>query len=208
MIIQSFLVVIFSLLSLRTLCQTQTLYSYQLGAFGIDTSLFVTIQKGAHGISFIFPVQKGMAIYTIKNDTIVESGRIPDNQSIYGPYKFKKKKNKIVFQDKNISNKLRALYELIDSVHLCPYLFSTSTDSYIIKNKLVDKNATLNIGETKLDCFKFFQVYSGHNPIRDIYYRVLYLDKASLIPLRIENYDDKECKYLNSVVFAKEYVKL
>ena len=133
---------------------------------------------------------------------------MPGHQPIYGPYKFKKVKGKILFQDKNISPQYRDLYELTTKEHFSPDLFSSGTDSYIILNKMLNSSTLLTIGNTKVPCFKFFQTLSGHNPVLDKYYRIVYIDKANLLPCRMETYADKDCKKLDKVVFMKTYEML
>lgn len=198
----------FCILSSNVLCQLKEMELYWVKSSDNDTTLFVTIQKNSDGISFVFPYVEGVEYYIYENDSTKTTHRLPGHQSIYGPYKFKLTRKKILFQDKNIRRKFRDLYLLTDSIHSSPDLFSTSTDSYNRHSRLLDLNAVIQIDTIRLPCFKFFQVYYGHNPVYNKYYRILYLDKTSLLPVRIENYYDKDCKYLRSSVCAKKYVKL
>ena len=131
--------------------------------------------------------------------------KCPAPNQFFGPYKFKKVKGKILFQDKNISSEYRDLYELSVKEHFSPDLFSSSTDSYSILNKLMDSNALLLIGNTKVPCYKFFQTLSGHNSVLDKYYRIVFVDKANLLPCRTETYADKDCKKLQQVTFINTY---
>ena len=190
------------------LCQTKSVELFYVSSENYDdTTLFLTMEKSSKGISFVFPVREGLVMYTVRNDSILKSDTIPDIQSIYGPYKFKKTAKKILFQNKNISRRYRDLYELTLQEHLSPYLFSSSADSYNIQNRLLDSNAFINIDGVSIACFKFFQVGSDHNPVHDKYYKILYIDKHNLLPFRIEHYLDRKCTWLRSVVFAKTYVK-
>ena len=194
--------------TVNVFCQADSINLFYTSLETGDTTLFVIIKKTHQGALFVFPYEKGVEYFTFRPDSTLEKHRLPGSQSIYGPYKFKKRKNKIVFQDKNISKKYRDFYKLTDSLHLVPYLFSTSTDSYNIRNKLLDSNAVIDIGGISLKCFKFLQIHYGHSQSYDKYYRIVYIDKQSFLPFRIERYLDKECTWLKSVVFAKEYMKL
>ena len=200
-----FTTIFFFGLTLSGLGQTQTLALYKTSPYPSDTSFYLTIQKDHTGISFVFPVQEGDTYYTYKKDSTLEEDHFRSTQAIYGPYKFKKVKGKILFQDKNISPDYRDLYELTTKEHFSPDLFSSSTDSYNISNVLLDSNALLPIGNITIPCFKFFQILSGHNSFLDKYYRIVYVDKVNLLPCTIEYYKDKDCKQLTQLVFVKSY---
>lgn len=199
-----FTTIFFISLATRGFSQTKTLVLFKTSSKS-DTSLYLTIKKGLEGIIFVFPFQEGQQYYTLKGDSTLEKHRFSDHQPIYGPYKFKSSKGKILFQDKNISHEYRDLYEISTKEHFSPDLYSSSTDSYNILNELVDPNALLLIGGTKVLCFKFFQTLSGHNSVLDKYYRIVYIDKANLLPCRSETYADKDCKKLEQVTFMKTY---
>ena len=148
-----------------------------------------------------------MAYYTYREDSTLEKHVIPDSQSIFGPYKFKRIRAKILFQDKNSDKKYRDLYELSGQEHLSPNLFSSGTDSYSITTKLLDSNILLNINNINVPCFKFLQYTTGYLHSSK-YYNVLYINKNNFLPCRIESYFDKELKQVVSIIFMKSYAKL
>jgi hypothetical protein len=182
--------------------QNAVLHLYETAASKNDTSLYVTIQKANKGISFVFPVVEGDNYYTLK-DSVFEKHSFPSHQTIFGPYSFKRTKDGILFQDKNTGNRYRGLYNFSEVEHLAPDLFSSATDSYNITTALLDSNATVPIEERSVSCYKFLQIITGHNPIRDKTYRVLYIDKANLLPCRMEYYSDKERRKLEKTIFLK-----
>ena len=193
---------------LSGMSQANTLTLFRSLPNQTDTSLYLTIQKDQMGVSFVFPLEQGEPYYISKNDSTLEKHHFPNTQSRYGPYKFKKIKGRILFQDKNINVQFRDLYEISTKEHFSPNLYSSSTDSYDILNMLLDSNCLLTIGSKKVPCFKFFQILSGHNSLLDKHYQILYVDKANLLPCRTESYADKDCKNLVQVVFMKSYTIL
>ena len=202
-----FLCILLFSFSLFGLCQTKSLTLYQNDSNKTDTSLYLTIQKNNKDISFVFPAGEPHPYYTLRSDSTWEEHPIPPDTPVFGPYKFKKAAEKILFQDKNVSSKYRDLYELSDKEYLSPDLFSSSTDSYTILTRLLDADALVSVGGSKVKCYKFSQLTTDHYSNYK-YHRILYVDKVNLIPCRIEFYADKDCTILQTTVFIKEYVTL
>src|SRR5688572_5585339 len=125
--------------------------------FDYDTTLFMKIDKTKQGYLFVFPA------HTINMYKIDSAGLISDtipliSQSIYGPYKFRKKGNRILFRDASRSKKYSVLYEISNREFSAPDLFSTATDSYNIRATLLNADTFLIVGNKKYFCFKYFQI--------------------------------------------------
>jgi len=190
---------IFPLLSFLKGSSQDSLNEYLLYSklrFDYDTTHFMRIEKKKQGYLFVFPAD---TVYMYKIDSAgLRSDTIPlISQSIYGPYKFRKKGNRILFRDASRSKKYNDLYELSNREFSAPDLFSTATDSYNIRATLLNPDTLLIVGNKKFFCFKYLQIvrYAG------ITYRTIYIDKKTFLPIRIDYYDDKALKYLNEEVF-------
>ena len=119
------------------------------------------------------------------------------NQSIYGPYEFYKKKNRILFMNVERNKKYQLLYELNSKEFYAPNLFSSNADTYDYLTSLLDSNASLDVGDKRFPCFKYLQAFSDRPKL----YRVIFIDKKTFLPIRINYYDDKDQKILTKEIF-------
>ncbi|HEY6437843.1 MAG TPA: hypothetical protein VIY47_14730, partial [Ignavibacteriaceae bacterium] len=164
-----------------------------------DTTLFCTIMGNSKGYTFVLP-EKITEWYWLtdslnnKIDTIKEKFAIS-----YGPYIFAKKGRHIMFKDLNRSNKFSRLYNLDYKEFLAPSLFSTSTDSYSEVTSLLDPDCVIFDGADSIKCYKFLQVIKRRF---DNLYKVIFIEKKSLLPYRMEYYDQKGLESLLTTVFA------
>lgn len=198
-----FLLSLFISLTEKSSCQNKSLILFRIVPGELDTALYLTVRQSPKGFLFEFPAVETQPLYILKKDSTFEKIQSEAYQSVFGPYKFKWEKDKILFLDRKIGKKYRDLYELSNKEHLAPNLFSSNTDTYNIPTQLLDSTVSLMIGQNELPCFKFFQQVSGHNPFNDKYYRIVYIDKATYLPYRIETYVDNKCQKLMSIIFSK-----
>jgi hypothetical protein len=164
-----------------------------------DTSYYYSAIQNDKGYRFVFP-ELTSRYYKLKDSVKMLFDTIfVKTKSEVGPYKFLKRRNKILFKDVNRSKKFFDLYNISKDEFLAPNLLSSSTDSYEILTKLLDSNAVLRVGSQDVSCFKFLQkmVYDYSKE-----YRLLYIDKKSLLPYKFEYYADKNLKNMVREVFA------
>jgi len=172
---------------------------YSMRVDKADTSYYCSVTKNNKGFSFVFPeiISK---YYQLKDsakmifDTIIQK-----RTSVFGPYVFLKKRNKILFKDLNRSKRYQNLYSIGDNEFLAPDLFSSSTNSYSILTKLLDSNTVLQIGSRRMSCFRYLQAMEYHYKKE---YRVIYIDKKSLLPYKFEYYDNKDLKNMIREIFT------
>jgi hypothetical protein len=151
-----------------------------------DSSYYFSIVKGKNGFKFVFK-ENIFTYYILKDsvnllfDTITER-----NTPEYGPYVLKLRGNKIIYKAIGRDKKFHDLYDLSGKEHLSPDLFSTS-NSYSILNQLSDSMVILNLNNQQINCYKFLQKRTGHNPL-DFRYSILYINKKTLLPCKFEYY--------------------
>lgn len=165
-----------------------------------DTTYCFSIYKNSGAYKFIFP--ETVSSYFILKDSVsmIYDTVSERRRSVFGPYIFFRKRNRIQFKDLSRSRKPADLYLIAyNEEFLAPDLFSSSTDSYNIMTQLIDSNIVLKIGNNKFNCFKFLQIEKYDN-IRQ--YSVVLIDKGSLLPLKFEYYKDKELKQVSKEIFS------
>jgi len=174
-----------------------SLYSVKEGK--IDTTLFCWISADKHGYYFHFPdvistqfVAKDFEKELV--DTLIETRKIK-----FGPYLFKKQKNKIVFKD-TLRNAYFDLYNIFGEEFTAPDLFSSSLDSYNIPTRLINENCVIDSKRRSIKTFQFFQTLDYHN-IKQ--YRIIFIDKKTLLPCRMEYYESEQLQKMTRVIFIK-----
>jgi hypothetical protein len=164
-----------------------------------DTFYYCSVTKNDKGFSFVFP-EITAQYYKLKDSaTMTFDTIIQKRTSVFGPYVFLKKENKILFKDLNKSKKYHDLYSIADSEFLAPDLFSSSTNSYSILTKLLDSNTVLQAGSRNISCFRYLQAMEYHYNKE---YRVIYIDKRSLLPYKFEYYVSKDLKNMSREIFT------
>jgi hypothetical protein len=190
-------------LTLTANSQVDSFHLYKIETNKADTSLFVTIVKSSMGYSFVFP-RNVQYYYTLADTSGLDKHVLDTSRTIYGPYKFVKKNSQILFQDKNISTKFRDLYSVSNQNFLAPNLFSSSTDSYSIDCRLVDSNATVLIGRNAVSCYKFSEIQDW---VYSKSYSMLYIDKKTFLPVKIEGFTDYTYNHVSYKIFATTLYK-
>ena len=82
---------------------------------------------------------------------------------------------------------------------MAPDIFYSSTDRYSILTKLLDSNAILRVGTRSVNCFRYVQTLQ-HDFYKE--YRIVYIDKTTLLPYKFEYYDDEDLKHMGREIFA------
>ena len=171
---------------------------YQRNVQANDTTEFCIIVSDSQSHTFFFPERIDVT-YQLKDSINMVYDTIRERFVFsHGPYEFVKKDDKIMFKDLRRSKKLSELYDLNSEEFLAPNLFSTSTDSYDIPTTLVDRESVITVGRNSVKCYKFLQVMEGRF---DNQYRLVYIEKKSFLPFRMEYYKDKELKKLLTEIF-------
>ncbi len=173
---------------------------YKIDHIRRDTTLFCTVIENLKSYSFVLP-QRELVWYEVtdslrhKYDTIREKNPIIS----YGPYQFANRGQRIVFKDRSLSNKFRVLYYFDNKEYLAPDLFSTSTDSYSEITSFVDANGKVFFGKDSIRCYKFLQKIKRRF---DYLYQILYIEKKTLLPFRMEIYEEKALRTLITTIYA------
>lgn len=146
------------------------------------------------GYIFLFRADTSFIEYQNGNkDTII-------SQPNYGPYRFKRRNQRVFISYKNEEKWEENEYFILkkDTSYLIPDIFSTTLDTYNISCSLLDENSRIELNGKKISSFKFSEVQKSNHGTPS--YKIVYVDKHTLLPLRIEYYQDKEYKILSSVV--------
>lgn len=147
---------------------------------------------------------KGSYIFSFKADTAFVT--YPDggadtiiSKSSFGPYKFKRKGRQVYLSYKSEGKWEENEYYLLqkDTSYLIPDIFSTTPNSYNIICSLMDENSIVENGGINILSFKFFEIQKNNHGSS---YRIVYVDKNTLLPIRMENYQDAEYKKLSSII--------
>lgn len=196
----SVIILLFKLSSLSAQKGDELFKFYSKDFVKNDTTYCFSILKHNRVYKFVFP-ETVSSYFILKDsfnmifDTVSERRR-----SVFGPYIFFRRKNRIQFKDLSRSRKPADLYLIkYNEEFLAPDLFSTSTDSYNISTQLIDSSIVLKIGNNIFKCLKYLQIenYDNHRQ-----YSIAFIDKRSLLPLKYEYYKDKELKQINNEIFA------
>jgi hypothetical protein len=189
---------LFTIISVNGQIDKEVLRYYKRDMNKIDTSYYFSVVQNDKGYRFVFP--EVTSKYFKLKDTVkmIFDTIIVKTRSDHGPYKFLKKRNKILFKDVSRSNKYYDLYNISNKEFLAPDLFSL-TDSYSILTRLLDSDTVLRVGGQSISCFKYFQQMANDYGKE---YRILYIDKKSLLPYKFEYYVDKDLGNMVREIFA------
>ena len=164
-----------------------------------DTTYAFSVVKQKEGYLFVFPEDTTVAYKQINQHGLRFDTILLRTQSSFGPYKFIRQGKKILFKDISRAKRFEDLYEIKGIEFYSPELFSTNTDSYNILTQMLDSNSVVQIGANRVVCFKYLQILDYHYKKT---YRVLYINKKSLLPYRLEYYNDSTLKTLLREVFV------
>lgn len=107
----------------------------------------------------------------------------------YGPYRFKKNKKAIkVGIKRSFGWKYYFLYNLDTFFRKSPILFTDDLTSDYGRSKLLERNVDLEVNGNELKCYKIlYKAFTFH---QKEFYKILYIDMHSLLPIKEEFYDD------------------
>lgn len=129
---------------------------------------------------------------TLALDTIIER-----HKREYGPFIFKKRRNKIVFKPDGARH-FSDLYN-IDSKDFLTTDFLSGSNSYSIPAKLLDANFEVVIKNYKIACYKYMLTMKYDNYVE---YLLLYLDKKNLLPILYQYYSDNNFTLKTREIFG------
>ena len=171
---------------------------------------FYTIRDGkklmAPEFAFDVKVKNGVYLFSFKPDssfveyTEGKKDTIITNKT-FGPYRFSRKGKKLYIGIKNENKWMVQDYYLLkpDTTFLIPDIFSSNLDSYNISCTLLDYNIKVNLKDKSIPTFKFIENWRSNTKM---FYRIVYVNSKSLLPVKIEYYTDKECKKISSIIMC------
>jgi len=173
------------------------IYSYAIrDGKKLNTPEFAFDVKVKNGVClFSFKPDSSYVEYTEgKKDTIITN-------KIFGPYRFSRKGKSLYIGIKNDNKWTMQDYYLLkaDTTFLIPDIFSSNLDSYNISCTLLGDNIKMKFKDKSIATFKFVESWRSSTKV---FYRIVYVNSKSLLPVRIENYSDKECKKISSVIMC------
>ncbi len=170
-----------------------------------DTVFYCNVEKQKAGYSFNFP-EISDTIYIQSDSTrLVYDTIIQKSNSRYGPFIFcKKNRSAIFFKNKAEHHKKWPLYYFKKNGFLAPELISSGSPSYSIVTKFDSDDCEIKlISGRVVRCYRFIQVmnYASYQKPE---YKILYVDKKTLLPYRWEYFSEESLQTLVRVIFAVE----